>query len=219
MSLCPTKDIHSVYLDNELSLSYVKEYELHVQSCPRCLAELEKVKKLRQVLADCDVPEMSSFEMEEGFKRLQIRMSYSKHTKSVEKKPVLSTLKYAVPAMAAAAVFAIVLPVGQGKSKKVETSEIAQASITNLPLISGNAVNSGINGFSGNRNSMMKPGMRPTNVMNEKMPQVVDVFRPNFDNENTISIKITIPGMNTVPYTTEIDVPVDMYKGSLSETN
>ena len=56
-------------------------------------------------------------------------------------------------------------------------------------------------------------------MMNENMTQVVDVFRPNFDNGNTISIKITIPGMNTVPYTTEINVPVDEYKGNPSETN
>lgn len=216
MSSCPTKDIHSVYLDNELPLSYVKEYEAHIQSCPKCSKELERIKKLHQVMTMNGEHELSQFEMDEGFKRLQIRMSYSKHTKNVSgmgNNSFASVIKYAVPAMAAAAVFAVVLPVGIKKTDKTGSEEMAAAPvITSLPLLTGSTVNtnSSMSGFSGNRNPMMRNG---------NIPQVVDVFRPNFDNENTISIKITIPGINAVPYTTEIDVPVEMYKGSLSETN
>ncbi len=238
MSLCPTKDIHSVYLDNELPLSYVKEYEAHVQSCSKCSAELEKLKKLRGVMSAGGVPEMSQFEMDESFKRLQIRMSYSKHTKSFNspatgwKHAAISTVKYSIPAMAAAAVLAIVLPIGLNKANKGNAEQTdSVTSIASLPLISGNTVstNTGLSGFPGTNGSMgnithgmhrdmMRPGVH-SGMGNENMPQVVDVFRPNFDNENTISIKITIPGMNTVPYTTEINVPVDEYKANNSETD
>jgi len=228
MSLCPTRDIHSVYLDNELPLSYVKEYEAHVQSCPACSAELEKLKKLRGMMALGEAPEMSQLEMDESFRRLQIRMSYSKHTKksSIEKKPFVTAVKYTLPAMAAAAVFAVVLPVGLKSNKGAAGSDAAVASVhseVNIPLTvstmsSLSTTTVSMNGNNGMLGSGMHPGM-PRSVMNENMTQVVDVFRPNFDNENAISFKITIPGINTVPYTTEMDVPVDKYKGNVSETD
>jgi len=237
MSLCPTKDIHSVYLDDELPLSMIKDYEAHIASCPKCAAELEQLKKIRAGLDQLKTPEMSQLEMDESFRRLQIRMSYSKHTKKFEKKTsFVSVVKYTVPAMAAAAVFAIVLPVGLNR-KGSETAETSAATIASLPIVTSTVgTNSGfnnLNGFAGNTvsgdNGMMGRSpmgpMRPhgmaqnMGMMNENMSGVVDVFRPNFDNGNTISIKITIPGMNTVPYTTEINVPVDEYKGTQSETN
>lgn len=234
MSSCPTKDIHSLYLDNELPLSYVKEYEVHIQSCSSCAAELEKAKKLHELLSLGGAPEMSQFEMDEGFKRLQIRMSYSKHAKRAwgasEKKPVVTAIKYAVPAMAAAAVFAVVLPVGL-KSNKNDVKAGSAPALASAPVTvsAPMAAKTVSNTRTSNATGLMQQGIRSTvrpgmqvvnNVMasSENLPQVVDVFRPNFDNENTISIKITIPGTNnTVPYTTEIELPADMYKGSESE--
>ncbi|MBP5452686.1 MAG: zf-HC2 domain-containing protein, partial [Treponema sp.] len=47
MSTCPEKDIHSIYLDNELPAAYVADYEAHVESCPECKAQLEKLRMLR----------------------------------------------------------------------------------------------------------------------------------------------------------------------------
>ena len=39
----------------------------------------------------------------------------------------------------------------------------------------------------------------------------VEVFRPKFDGESkTISIRITVPGDDDVPVTTEIEVPLDV---------
>lgn len=229
MSLCPTKDIHSVYLDEELPLSLVKEYEAHVASCPKCSAELERLKKLRAGLEQLKTPESNQLEMDEGFRRLQIRMSYSKHTNKFEKKiSFMSVVKYSVPAMAAAAVFALVLPVGLNR-KASESAEatISVPAIASLPLTAstvGTASSfSNLNNEMIRRSSMHRMSSQGMNknmgMMNENIAQVVDVFRPNFDNGNTISIKITIPGMNTVPYTTEINVPVDEYKGNPSETN
>ena len=241
MSLCPTKDIHSVYLDNELPLSYVKDYEAHVQSCPECSAELEKLKKMRGMLQLGGKPEMSKFEMEAGFQRLQIRMNYSKNTKHLEKKPVVQNVfKYAVPAMAAAAVFAFVLPVGIRHSENAVADISAIASLSpntvsferkSAAVLSGNLPNTMVSPVSGNtvslerKNAAVLSGNLPNTAVVSRKPvttpktksrigiQDVDVFGTNFDNGNTISIKITVPGINAVPYTTEIDLPVDLYKG------
>jgi hypothetical protein len=44
MSFCPTKDIHSIYLDNEMPEIYKAEYESHVATCKKCQQELNKIK-------------------------------------------------------------------------------------------------------------------------------------------------------------------------------
>lgn len=237
MSLCPTKDIHSIYLDNELPLTYVKEYEEHIKSCSKCSAELENLKKIRELMNSGSRPELSQLEMDEGFKRLMIRKSYSKHTKgfesgtsSVWKSALSNTVKYAVPAIAAAAVFALVIPLGMNAGKKGSPAATvaeapAAAPVTVLPVTASTVSMNGMQGMAPMRGMRMHHGMGPRPVSGqegvtaENMPQVVDVFRPNFDNENKISIQITFPGINSTPYTTEIGLPVDMYKGSSSETN
>ena len=216
MSFCPTKDLHSVYLDNELPLSYVKEYEEHIQNCAKCKAELESIKNLRSVLIqDEKETKFTKKEMDASFARLQMKMNYSKHTKPVQKQKS-EIIKYVIPAMAAAAVFALVLPVGF-KSKTETNNTVAAISPITQPstvsLQNDNVV------LSGNIPSGAVINATPVNTNNKKvqrkMIQDVDVFRPNFDNENTISIKITVPGINANPYTTEIDFPVDMlYTGS-----
>ena len=33
MSTCPTKEIHSLYLDNELPQNHKEEYEAHIAGC------------------------------------------------------------------------------------------------------------------------------------------------------------------------------------------
>ena len=43
MSFCPSKDIHSVYLDGELPENYKAEYELHISHCEKCRKELEQL--------------------------------------------------------------------------------------------------------------------------------------------------------------------------------
>ena len=39
-----------------------------------------------------------------------------------------------------------------------------------------------------------------------------DVFRPNFG-EDKISIRITVPGVDTLPVSTEIELPLDVITG------
>lgn len=212
MSLCPTKDIHSVYLDNELPLSYVKEYENHIQNCPKCAAELERIKALRSVLnQDSEETKLSKKDLNASFNRLQMKMNYSKHTR-ITQSPKFEAVKYSIPAIAAAAVFALILPVGL-KSKTIENPQVA----TITPITQGTTVKNENVVLSGNIPSGAVITAKPVVSSHQKTQKNtildVDVFRPNFDNENTISIKITVPGINANPYTTEIELPVDLYKG------
>ena len=41
----------------------------------------------------------------------------------------------------------------------------------------------------------------------------VDVFRPAFSEDKTISIRITIPGIGQVPVTAEVKLPVNVSSG------
>ena len=52
MDTCPEKDIHSIYLDNELPKQYLEKYQSHIASCPKCQMQLEQLKNIRQTLKD-----------------------------------------------------------------------------------------------------------------------------------------------------------------------
>ena len=75
MSFCPSKDIHSVYLDGELPENYKAEYELHISHCEKCRKELEQLKALHSLFqADSDSLKLDEHFMDESFQRLQINL-------------------------------------------------------------------------------------------------------------------------------------------------
>ncbi len=113
MFTCPNKDLHSVYLDNELAENYKAQYEKHINTCPKCQAELKKIKALRSLLKnDKDTISLTNNDISSSFERLQARMSYTR----VTRKPLTlgdhtkNMLKDVVIGAAAAAVIAVILP-------------------------------------------------------------------------------------------------------------
>ncbi len=116
MSTCPNKDLHSIYLDNELPLSYVKEYEDHVKNCPKCTAELQKLKNLHNLFQeDSKSIKFSEQDLDKSYERLLTRMSYHKNTSKTRNVFTFgkfnSAAKYIFTGVAAAAVIAVVLPI------------------------------------------------------------------------------------------------------------
>lgn len=246
MSFCPSKDIHSIYLDNEMPDIYKAEYEAHLKNCESCQKELEKLKALHQLFkADSESISLNKQYLDQSFDRLMVKMNYSKHTKLTEKKQA-SGRKYFIPAAAAAAaVFALIIPVRINSSKINAAPEQAVASTSAAPVmastvassvvsndIPSNVRNVSVGGgkgvvISGNIHESVLPsasigtgGTRNSFVQNvsnsaieKKLIQDVDVFRPGFIEDKTISIKITVPGMNAVPVTTEIELPVSVSTG------
>lgn len=211
MSFCPTDDLHSIYLDNEMPEAHKAEYESHIKVCPECQRKLENIRKLHELFdSDSKSIEMDDARLEKSYEKLMSRMAYTKNVHKAEKK-TNSSWKYICSAAAAAMVFALIIPLRlNSKASTVEagatTVAVTNASpmqpVTNVSvgggngvIISGNLqssvmqVSSGTNNFSSNINRNNNEGLFLTDV---------DVFRPAFEGDNSLSIKITIPGMNSV---------------------
>jgi len=226
MSFCPTKDIHSIYLDNEMPEIYKAEYESHVATCKKCQQELNKIKVLHTLLSsDADVVTPDSHYAEQSFERLQLKMRYSNSTKksNIQNK---FQIKYAVSAMAAAAIFALIIPVRFLNNNVQKTNAIATNISSAVPLannvsfnggrsrvISGNIHESIIpSAYKGNASLVRNVSNYPNSV-EKQLIKDVDVFRPAFSEDKTISIRITIPGIGQVPVTAEVKLPVNVSSG------
>ncbi|MBP5156643.1 MAG: zf-HC2 domain-containing protein [Treponema sp.] len=135
MFTCPNKDLHSVYLDGELSDEYKAQYEKHVKECPKCQAALKKLEGARALLkADSDSISLSKRDMESSFARLQSRLSYKKVLKPLSLGDgAKNVLKDVLVGASAAAVIATVMPT---KTKTViQTSDFKPvARMTSLDM-------------------------------------------------------------------------------------
>jgi len=220
MSTCPSKDLHSVYLDNELPEKYKAEYEAHVQSCPKCQKELESLRNLQKLLrTDADEITPDSHYMEQSFERLQIKMKYRENTQQTKKntyktgnanfnkKP--NVILYSCIGAAAAAVFALIVPIriSNAKNNASASNTVATAAsvlpsvgfgnaATNVSLNSGKTVI-----ISGNIDESVLASQKYGRVgknVSQNSNSAVEVFRPDFEERNTVYIKITLPGMDTV---------------------
>ena len=243
MSFCPSKDIHSVYLDGELPENYKAEYELHISHCEKCRKELEQLKAVSALFkADSDSLNLDSHFMDESFQRLQIKMAYSRNIGKVPQKSPFKVISYVASGLAAAAVLALVLPLGF-KSSEVkagsENTATVASTVINSPLIHsvGNGVGSSVPitavstgnkasannvSFDSGRSVVVSGNIQDVVLSSENKKKIVssftrnvndvDVLRPDFQNE-AINIKITVPGMGEFPVTTEINLPVEYVSG------
>ena len=224
MSTCPTKEIHSLYLDNELPQNHKEEYEAHIASCEKCRAELEKLRAVRDVFKG-DAASISPDKkfMDESYDRLMLKMKYSKnagHTRYT--KVNVRSWKIIVPAAAAVAILALAIPLKLATGRAgVKTMSATSSIYSQVPSQVTEQLSSvafgGENAFGNDNAFGLSQDSLVTNVSNKqrgaasKLIKDVEVFRPNFDGEQkTISIRITIPGNDDVPVTTEIEVPLDV---------
>ena len=111
MSICPENDIHSVYLDGELNSPYKEQYLEHLQTCSSCSEKLQKLKNLQNILKeDSKSISFSEKQLEESYEKLSTLLKFRNVTKKSTVSP-WSTVMKAIPAMAAALIIAIVLPI------------------------------------------------------------------------------------------------------------
>ena len=223
MSFCPSKDIHSVYLDGELPENYKAEYELHISHCEKCRKELEQLKAVRDMFkADSDSLNLDERFMDESFQRLQIKMAYAKNVGQAPQKSPFKVISYVASGVAAAAVLALVLPLGLKSNKASAVNPTVASAVSAAPLFetaSSKTVNnvsydSGRSvAISGNiQDVVLSYEKQRKNKSFVKNVNDVDVLRPDFQNE-AINIKITVPGMGDFPMTTEINVPMELVSG------
>ena len=230
MSFCPSKDIHSVYLDGELPENYKAEYELHISHCEKCRKELEQLKALRSLFkADSDSLNLDQHFMDESFQRLQIKMAYSRNVGKVPQKSPFKVISYVASGVAAAAVLALIIPAGlkSNKTNSTTVSPIIQSvsSVSSVPItaVSTNANSAANNvGYDSGRSVVVSGNIKDVVLSSENKRKAVpsftknvndvDVLRPDFQDE-AINIKITVPGMGDFPVTTEINLPVEFVSG------
>ncbi len=223
MSTCPTKEIHSLYLDNELPQKHKEEYEAHIASCEKCRAELEKLRAVGDLFkADAASVSPDKAFMDASYERLMLKMKYSKNAGHTSySKTNLRSWKIIVPVAAAVAILALAIPLklatGRAGVKTMSATSSIYSQVPSQVTEHLSSVAFGAdNAFASNRAFGLTQDSLVTNVSNKggaasKLIKDVEVFRPNFDAEQkTISIRITIPGNDDVPVTTEIEVPLDV---------
>lgn len=223
MSTCPTKEIHSLYLDNELPQKHKEEYEAHIASCEKCRAELEKLRTVGDLFkADAASVSPDKAFMDASYERLMLKMKYSKNAGHTSySKTNLRSWKIIVPVAAAVAILALAIPLklatGRAGVKTMSATSSIYSQVPSQVTEHLSSVAFGAdNAFASNRAFGLTQDSLVTNVSNKggaasKLIKDVEVFRPNFDAEQkTISIRITIPGNDDVPVTTEIEVPLDV---------
>ncbi len=156
---CPENDIHSIYLDGELPQNFAKDYEAHLASCDKCRAKLAKLKAVRAAFAaDARSIEVSDEFKAASFERLQSRMRFSKVVSASQpNKNIVRVTNFVPLAAAAAAVFALMLPVKMKAAQKsgVDESVLAVSSVkAQKPIAdSGIIVDGGIQTVSFNKNA------------------------------------------------------------------
>lgn len=151
MYTCPENDIHSVYLDNELPLTYIKDYEEHIKTCSKCSEKLNILKQQKEEFKlDSESIVFSEKELDKSFEKLQNRLTFTKNTaksKNVFNLPnLINNSKYVLAGIAAAAVFIFVLPVKI--SNKHDNQNVYFTPISRTELNSAMQVN-----FNSNQNS------------------------------------------------------------------
>ena len=229
MSICPGNDIHSVYLDNELPETYVGTYEAHIKSCPKCAAKLASLRAVSAAFrSEADGMTLDKATLDKSWERLQARLSYSKTTKRVYRFSE-HNFRYALSAAAAAAVFALIIPVRLLRSPSaVQTAAINPISrSTSVELAKNNVV---INGNIEQPHAFVPSRADETYGTNaeyrtafdasfgafdgarfdasrsgERQLEDVDLFRPDFTNGSTLAIKIGIPEIGCVSQNADMD--------------
>ena len=209
MSFCPTKDIHSVYLDNELPEVHKAEYEKHLSECPKCRAELAELEAIREIFKkDSESITPDKQFMEDSYNRLMIKMSYNKNSVKANKKSPFMHLTYIISAAAAAVMLALFIPVGLSSRKNTVVPEMT--SVQNMfPMTNfGNNISFGSGNnmvISGNMNDMLSQYVSRIGYM-DVFDDVdsLDLLRPDFVDDNKISIRITVPKVGDIPLDSEI---------------
>ncbi len=106
MSTCPSNNIHSLYVDNELSQSLRHNFEKHLTTCDSCSKKVEQYKNIHKDLRSLDVTP----DVEEGYKRLKARLSYKTHLAPYGSARDPNFVFKVTPFLAAAAILAVFFP-------------------------------------------------------------------------------------------------------------
>ena len=220
MSTCLEKDIHSIYIDNELPQNYIKEYESHLVICSTCRKEYQRLANISELLkSDKNILSLSEDKTNASFERLQTKLHYSKVIQTTKN----NQFKNFRLASSIAAVLAFLLIIPFSIIQKSQKNNAYNPSIQ-IP-INRNALEQGLStvSFSSRKRNTInriKPNLTydtgiysnfiaPRITTNDKPFETIDIFRPKFNNKENIVMKITLTSIGDIQNSTELDIPLD----------
>jgi len=204
MSICPERDIHSVYLDGELNSPYCSRYELHLAACSVCRSEAARLERLHLVMsADSAALGMTRDELDNGFARLQTRMRFHEVTSSA-KKADYPFARWSAPVAVAALLVALFLPFGIMQISSRETGPaVAPVTLSNqtVPIAANGVVTDG-NITHATLSSIFGSASAAAGHVSFHSAGLssIDIFRPEFDTPaEPMSINITLTPVSGLP--------------------
>lgn len=220
MSTYLEKDLHSVYVDNELPPAYLEAYESLVAADERHAAAQRKVQSLHDALRqDAKEREIDRTFLDASFARLQTKLQYHKHAVAPQesKSPIRQLAQWGVPLAAAAVLAVVIMPVLQpsnGKSDAINAiastkltpiaeNDIAVDGTFDKKTLSAIAVSGGSAAQGATTVSAAGvPGAYPRRMRRMKLHDrltSIDAFKPaSVDADNGFSIRISISPMHDV---------------------
>lgn len=191
MSICPENDIHSVYLDGELNSPYKEQYLEHLQNCASCTEKLNKLKLVQGILReDSKNISLSDEQLAESYQKLSTLLKFRNVTKKSTNSPLVF-LNKVIPAMAAALIIAVVLPIRliSGGISQQDLSFVSQN--TNIPKLFTERGIIADDAIAKNATSQLLVSDTNKNVLNFE-----NIFMPNIEQKSN-NIKFVV---NTLPY-------------------
>lgn len=130
-----SKDLHSVYIDDEMPENFIAEYEETVKNDAKSSADLERMKKIHELLnfdAETEAAKIDDEFVQKSFERLQNKMRFTQTVQFAEPERKFSSFwKFPLSAAAAAAVFALIfVPL----SKNQENENVAISAIRHTKI-------------------------------------------------------------------------------------
>ena len=191
MSICPENDIHSVYLDGELNSPYKEQYLEHLQNCTSCTEKLNKLKLVQGILReDSKNISLSDEQLAESYQKLSTLLKFRDVTKKSTNSPLVF-LNKVIPAMAAALIIAVVLPIRliSGGISQQDLSFVSQN--TNIPKLFTERGIIADDAIAKNATSQLLVSDTNKNVLNFE-----NIFMPNIEQKSN-NIKFVV---DTLPY-------------------
>ena len=195
MSTCPSHDVQSMYIDNELPEPFKSTFEKHVSECLDCSITLQNLKAIHDELQDdADAIQFSQKDIDASFDRLQTKMRFAKVTTLADKKAenLSKSLWRIVPLAAAAVVIAFVIPFrfGLGNSSTVQET---------LPSFQsqGNAIQAA---FVQDKGVISDGNLSHYSIDLSTLDlTAMDLFRPELTSDGQMKITITLTGVANLP--------------------
>ena len=195
MSTCPSHDVQSMYIDNELPEPFKSTFEKHVSECLDCSITLQKLKAIHDDLQDdAGAIQFSQKDIDASFDRLQTKMRFAKVTTLADKKAenLSKSLWRIVPLAAAAVVIAFVIPFrfGLGNSSAVQET---------LPSFQsqGNSIQAA---FVQDKGVISDGNLSHYSIDLSTLDlTAMDLFRPELTSDGQMKITITLTGVANLP--------------------